>query len=1025
MSKIEQIISPLIESQFPEFYKEEGPLFIEFCKAYFEWLEQSENTIGKSRSLFEIGDIDTTLDEYIIHFKSKYLSLFNFDTVTDKRFIIKHAQDLYRSKGSERSVELFFRLVYGVDADIYFPSKDIFRLSDNEWVKRQYIEVTHNDDTGLLIGQVVEGTRSGAIGFVEDYVRTITDYKPINTLYLTDINGKFIPGEFIIKLGSTKTKNSPKIIGSSNSLNVVVGGNDFRVGELLNFESPQGSGGIARVSKVTETNRTVTFSIDDGGWGFAKTDIPIAFNAQTYVSNTQDFISIANNQYIVDQRVVYFTTVHTPLTNLTNNSVYYVNYSNSSGIKLANSKTGSAINLTSKANSEPYHYIRSDVGANIYVSNTVLFLSNVTVDEATLYNNFNPYDTLTEPRDLLPFIILEGITQPLATITYTQASGTFANLDTIRVYNSNGVATGVGTVLNISESNSSAGSLVVRPVSGNLQSNTIFYTTGNAISANVATFTNSTISGNVVGVASNVTVYGSNNNPSILYDRGSTVYVVNSTGYEIGNGIVKSASYSGTDVILRLENTVGIFTTGGTLLSKNNAAQSSITDVRFTIGIVGTNTSNLVSYNGNYIYSLTSNTQASIDTVGVGEDATFSISNTDLSYKETVRINTDMVDDYLSVNLNSSTYGFNANPTANLSTVPINDILEYVIADIGTITSISGIGPGNNYSLAPFIYVKQTQVARKNLNDYKFDLTDATKPFIVGEQVIQGLPTSQYSFNANTSVSNTNDTIAFANADLKFELYEKVQYRVATGNTAVSPLISNNFYFCSHVNTSVVKLSEMLGGSSINLTSGLSQTGHFLIKSGANGVVVFSNNNTMYVRRTSLSENFSTSSGNTTIVGQISGASANLVNIYPRRRLPISGNNSILTSTVNSGNGQISKLQIIDSGLGYLNQETVTLTSQEDTTKTASATVDLGGVGTSAGFFRDRRSFLSSDKYLFDGDYYQEYSYVIKASIALAKYSGVFKRTMHLAGTKFFGELIKSSYINPTKKVLYSSVEQS
>lgn len=105
MSKFEQLISPLIESQFPEFYKEEGPIFIEFCKAYFEWLEKNENAVGKGRDLFEIRDIDLTLDEYISHFKEKYLPLLKFQTAADKRFLIKHVQDLYRSKGTERSKE--------------------------------------------------------------------------------------------------------------------------------------------------------------------------------------------------------------------------------------------------------------------------------------------------------------------------------------------------------------------------------------------------------------------------------------------------------------------------------------------------------------------------------------------------------------------------------------------------------------------------------------------------------------------------------------------------------------------------------------------------------------------------------------------------------------------------------------------------------------------------------------------------------------------------------------------------------
>ena len=38
-------ISPLIETQFPSFLREEGPRFVSFLKAYYEYLEQSGNPV--------------------------------------------------------------------------------------------------------------------------------------------------------------------------------------------------------------------------------------------------------------------------------------------------------------------------------------------------------------------------------------------------------------------------------------------------------------------------------------------------------------------------------------------------------------------------------------------------------------------------------------------------------------------------------------------------------------------------------------------------------------------------------------------------------------------------------------------------------------------------------------------------------------------------------------------------------------------------------------------------------------------
>jgi len=49
---IEKKISNFVESQFPQFYLEDGPTFVLFVKAYYEWLESKGQAINQARSLF-------------------------------------------------------------------------------------------------------------------------------------------------------------------------------------------------------------------------------------------------------------------------------------------------------------------------------------------------------------------------------------------------------------------------------------------------------------------------------------------------------------------------------------------------------------------------------------------------------------------------------------------------------------------------------------------------------------------------------------------------------------------------------------------------------------------------------------------------------------------------------------------------------------------------------------------------------------------------------------------------------------
>ena len=60
MQDIEQKISPLIENMFPSFYREEGPNFVMFVKAYYEWLETNHQVIQlEDNTNFNVGDIVT------------------------------------------------------------------------------------------------------------------------------------------------------------------------------------------------------------------------------------------------------------------------------------------------------------------------------------------------------------------------------------------------------------------------------------------------------------------------------------------------------------------------------------------------------------------------------------------------------------------------------------------------------------------------------------------------------------------------------------------------------------------------------------------------------------------------------------------------------------------------------------------------------------------------------------------------------------------------------------------------------
>jgi hypothetical protein len=306
---IEKKISYLIEKDFPNYYREEGPVFVEFIRTYYEWLESQDQTIYHARNLMDYQDIDTTIDDFIVYFKKKYLPNVQFDTATDVQQLVKHTLDLYRSKGTARSIDLFFRLVYGKPASIYYPSDDIFRLSDGKWIKPVYLEITSSPANRIFINKQIIGLTSGATAFVEKIIRRKIASKYAEIMFISSVNGNFQTGEKITIDGDFQQEN-PTVLGSLSTLDVIVGGQNFAIGDIVNLVSDNGVQGKARVSDISNYTGLVDFILVDGGWGYTA-------NAEVLVS--EKILTISNVTPVINSSTPFgpFEKLYQPLANIT------------------------------------------------------------------------------------------------------------------------------------------------------------------------------------------------------------------------------------------------------------------------------------------------------------------------------------------------------------------------------------------------------------------------------------------------------------------------------------------------------------------------------------------------------------------------------------------------------------------------------------------------------------------------------------------------------------------------------------
>jgi hypothetical protein len=92
------------------------------------------------------------------------------------------------------------------------------------------------------------------------------------------------------------------------------------------------------------------------------------------------------------------------------------------------------------------------------------------------------------------------------------------------------------------------------------------------------------------------------------------------------------------------------------------------------------------------------------------------------------------------------------------------------------------------------------------------------------------------SFNANSAVTNATDAIAITSANSIFLAGDRVTYTVAAGNTALTNLVSGTAYFIKTSNSTAVTLSATPNGDTIDLTKGVTETGHSLTGETATAV---------------------------------------------------------------------------------------------------------------------------------------------------------------------------------------------
>jgi hypothetical protein len=846
MKNIEKRISPLIQSQFPSFYQEEGENFIAFTRAYYEWLESTNNPLYHARRLPSYRDIDDTTDDFIVHFKEKYLKNIQFDTATNKKLLVKNSLDLYRAKGTERSIDLFFKLVYGTAAEVQYPAEKIFRLSDGVYEKPEYLEIGYSIYNIDYVGKQVVGQLSGAKAFVEKYIRRRVGKGFVNLLYISGRQGEFRNGEVI----GLNINNEPvfdiskrsKLIGSVKRVTVQTRGRDFTVGDIVRFtNSDRGLGGLARVESTNSQTGLVDFIFTDGGYGYT-------LNAESIVSekvlNLNEVVAdfTAENYYRLFERgvqpvvnigysaatsnVSVGNTVYRYASNgmiaaqgrvlevaPTSNTNGFISVSHTSGVFVPSAtyytgtnNTGTsftASTLTDKSMSGKFMNIPTDYAVVITAPSSTFIVGDVVQQQNAGY--------ITASGTVANVIQLEGEVQ----LTLTNARGAFKNSKRMADWD---YKAGTGTITAATTSNVVTGTSTAF---NNNYINSTLYVTGNVAIGNVVSITNSTsliLSTNAAAAAvANVHNYGLTYKLIKQNDSGTYANVsyvnLNAGLYDIKKQVHVIAFDECSSNNVTFANNIYIYNSANAIVAEGTV----ITANYNTVSNTGTLT--FISRKGYWNETDTVYTAANADNFKI---TSYSL---DITGGDYVRSFPSKIVAPLS------------NTTADISSISFGTGAGFGVGTIGE-TEVIFIGTD-----------LITANSQDTLDYSRLQLSvTANTGFDEGQRVYQQI--RKVSFNPSTAANATTGFITITDANTYYIAGESVTYEVAAGNTAISGLESGKPYYVAFSNTTGLILSspankyihinstsfpgEIFANTSFNIpafaATRANESGHFLYK---------------------------------------------------------------------------------------------------------------------------------------------------------------------------------------------------
>lgn len=123
-----------VDSLVPSELRQPAENLIDLLEDYYTHINEVGQPSAEINSMVTARDIDITKEAYLDLIQKEIASVIPKNIVANRVNLYKNLARYYNVRGSKESIELFFKIIFQDNAEVYFPRKDMLIASDGVWL---------------------------------------------------------------------------------------------------------------------------------------------------------------------------------------------------------------------------------------------------------------------------------------------------------------------------------------------------------------------------------------------------------------------------------------------------------------------------------------------------------------------------------------------------------------------------------------------------------------------------------------------------------------------------------------------------------------------------------------------------------------------------------------------------------------------------------------------------------------------------------------------------------------------------